>query len=225
MDIEIAFEDPWLLIVNKPSGLPTQGTLDPQRKNLYSLLQETKRWPYLGMHHRLDTPTSGLVLFTKDRSINKDVSEFFKEHKIKKNYFCLVKGAPTQDEFEIKNYLKTIKKGTGKAKMRSVNSGGDFAHTLFQVIEKFKDATLLKASPQTGRMHQIRVHLSENKLPILGDSLYFRADRHFPRLLLHAAELHFTHPKTHQLLNITAPLPLDFKRIVEKLDTGLSNVE
>lgn len=214
--IEILFEDAWLLIVNKPSGLPTQATLDPKRPNLYSLLLESKKWKYIGMHHRLDTPTSGIVLFTKDRSANKGASLLFKEHQIQKKYLCLIKGLPKETRFTIQNHLKSVKYKNGKTKMQSTLSGGDFAHTEFTVLELYEtqQTALLQASPKTGRMHQIRVHLAESQLPILGDSLYFRADRHYPRLLLHASELHFQHPITKKSIVVTTPMPEDFKKVI-----------
>lgn len=214
--LEILFEDTWLLIVNKPSGLPTQATLDPKRPNLYSLLLESKKWSYIGLHHRLDTPTSGIVLFTKDRSANKGVSQLFQEHQIQKKYLCFVSGLPTENQFTVRNHLKQVKHKSGKTKMHATSSGGDLAHTDFTVLERYdsKQISLLQALPKTGRMHQIRVHLAESQFPILGDSLYFRADRHYPRLLLHASELQFHHPITKKPLVITTSLPDDFQKII-----------
>lgn len=216
-EIEILFEDKWLLIVNKPSGLPTQPTVDCRRPSLYTLLLESKRWPYIGLHHRLDVPTSGLVLLTKNKDANKGVSELFKGRDVHKNYICLVNGVPPQSKFTCQNHLKAQKLRTGKTKMISTLSGGDFAHTDFEVIESFATASLVKASPHTGRMHQIRTHLAELSYPILGDSLYFRVDRKFPRLMLHAYELTFEHPMTGEQLTVTAPPPEDFKIAQTKL--------
>lgn len=225
--MEILFEDAWLLIVNKPSGLPTQATLDPKRPNLYTLLLESKKWKYIGMHHRLDTPTSGIVLFTKDRSANKGVSLLFQEHQIQKKYLSLINGLPKESSFTIKNHLKSVKYKNGKTKMKSTLSGGDFAHTDFTVLERYesKQTSLLQAAPQTGRMHQIRVHLAESQFPILGDSLYFRADRHYPRLLLHASELHFQHPMTKKSMVITTTLPEDFKKVISMFSARISEGE
>ncbi len=217
-EIEILFEDKWLLIVNKPAGLPTQPTVDRKRPSLYSLLLESKKWPYIGLHHRLDVPTSGLVLLTKNKDANKGVSELFKGRNLEKNYICLVQGVPEETSFSCQNHLKALKLKTGKTKMISTQSGGDFAHTEFEVLQRYPTSSLLKASPHTGRMHQIRTHLADLKFPILGDSLYFKADRRFPRLLLHAFELNFKHPNTGQQLKVTAPIPDDFKAAIEKVD-------
>jgi len=214
---DILFEDTWLLIVNKPSGLPTQATLDPKRTNLYTQLLQSNRWNYIGLHHRLDTPTSGLVLFTKDRNANKGVSALFQEHLIQKKYLCLVGGVIKEEHFEVKNHLKAFKYKNGKSKMQSTLAGGDYAHTIFTVLSRYNQITLLQATPKTGRMHQIRVHLAELSIPILGDSLYFRADRHFPRLLLHASELQFQHPITKQQMTISAPLPGEFNKVINSV--------
>lgn len=216
-NIEILFEDSWLLVVNKPSGLPTQPTPDPKRPSLYTLLLESKKWPYLGLHHRLDAPTSGIVLLTKKKEANKGVSELFQGRGVQKNYLCLCHGHPTAESFEIQNHLKAIKMKSGKSKMIATASGGDFAHTKFKLLERLNKNSFIQASPLTGRMHQIRTHLAELKIPIEGDSLYFRTDRHFPRLLLHAAELQFDHPITQKTMTIKAPLPPDFLRVLEKL--------
>lgn len=215
--IKILFEDQWLLVVEKPAGLPTQPSVDRNRPSLYTLLLDSKKWPYLGLHHRLDVPTSGLVLLTKDRRANKGIGELFKDRGLEKNYLCLVDGNPESDRFEIKNHLKPIKLKTGKTKMVSTNSGGDFAHTLFDVKQRFQEGSLLLASPQTGRLHQIRTHLAELGYPILGDSLYYRADRHYPRLMLHAAELKFTHPMTRQEIFIHGSPPEDFQKALHRL--------
>jgi 23S rRNA pseudouridine955/2504/2580 synthase len=215
--IEVIFEDKWLLVVNKPAGLPTQPTPDPKRPSLYSLLLASKKWPYIGLHHRLDVPTSGVVLLTKNRDANKGVSELFQGRGLEKNYLCLVDGVPADDAFECQNHLKPLKLKTGKTKMVATNSGGDFAHTQFSTLKRFPHHALVRATPLTGRMHQIRTHLAELKYPILGDSLYFRADRHFRRLMLHAAELKLTHPMSQESLTLNAPLPDDFNRVMSKL--------
>lgn len=215
-EIKIVYEDQWLLIVNKPAGLPTQPSVDRKRPSLYSHLLESKRWPYVGLHHRLDVPTSGLVLLTKDKSANKPVGELFKGRELKKTYLCLCQGRANESKFQIQNHLKPLRLKSGKTKMTVVNSGGDFAHTDFEVLEEFEEATLIKAMPHTGRMHQIRVHLAHIGLPILGDSLYFRIDRKYPRVLLHAYQLNFSHPINKTNLLVEAPLPDDFEAALKR---------
>lgn len=215
--IEILYEDNVIVVVNKPSGLPTQSTVDKKRPNLYDLLRNSKKFSYLGLHHRLDVPTSGVLLLTKSKEVNKAVAELFSGRDIEKTYLCLTHQIPSEKEFKIQNYLKAQKLGSGKTKMKSVKAGGDPAETHFTVRQVLENKALVEARPQTGRMHQIRVHLAEAGYPILGDALYFRVDRKYPRLMLHAWKLKFKHPQTGQELEIEAPLPEDFGKLIKTL--------
>jgi RluA family pseudouridine synthase len=219
----ILFEDDWLIAVNKPSGLPSQPTLDPLRPNLFGLVQslisERDQNPdaYVGLHHRLDRDTSGVVLFTKREDANKGVSELFSDHLIKKSYHAISWRAPGSkvfgpaDEFTVENYLGVVAERSGKKCFGAVNSGGDLAITDFKVIEVFRDGYWFEARPETGRTHQIRAHLSEEGLPIFGDELYFPQGISPilppPRLMLHAHKLEFEHPMTGAAIKIEAPLP------------------
>lgn len=228
----IVFEDEWLIVVNKEAGVPTQPTIDPNRPNLFDLTKKflAKREGkevYLGLHHRLDRDTSGLVLFTKKEEANKGVSELFTQHQIQKTYHALVLPTPEapvltqRQEFEVKNYLAKVSAKNENTRFGSVKSGGDPAHTLFRVLEVFKGAYWLEAQPRTGRTHQIRVHTSEMGLPILGDPQYFPKNVFSlisaPRLLLHAYQLEFNHPITGKAIKIEAPLPDDFFKVLGSL--------
>ncbi|MBU6154455.1 MAG: RluA family pseudouridine synthase [Bdellovibrionales bacterium] len=222
----IVFEDGWLIAVNKPSGIPTQPTLDPLRPNLYSLvkvlLSERERNPdaYVGLHHRLDRDTSGVVLFTKREVANKGVADLFSEHRIRKSYHAICwrsPGAKTYGpagEFAVENHLGKVGERSGKKCYGAVTSGGDLAITDFRVIEAFRDAYWLEAKPKTGRTHQIRAHLSEEGLPIFGDELYFPEGVSPilppPRLMLHAHKLEFDHPVTGEPIRIEAAFPEEF---------------
>jgi RluA family pseudouridine synthase len=221
--LDIVFEDEFLIAINKPSGLASQSTAKGQI-NLYDLLCKDGRWPYIGMHQRLDLPTSGLILFTKKKSINEAVAKMFLQHNFEKTYLCLCKGVPQEKMFTINNRLKSQKLRNGKTLVKSVKEGGDEAWTTFQVLEEFqnkdnpeKKFSLIQAQPKTGRMHQIRVHLNETQNPILGDALYFRADRKFPRLMLHAFKLKFQHPHHQNQIEIEAPIPEDYQKAIDRL--------
>ena len=219
-DKEVLFEDDDFLAVNKPAGMPTQASVDKKRECLFEVLRP--KYSYLGLHHRLDVPTSGVILLTKSERANKPVSDLFRERRITKEYLALCWKAPAKDQFSIENYLKEKKIAPGKKKMVAVRSGGDPAVTTFEVLERFgENASFVKAFPRTGRMHQIRVHLSQLGHPILGDALYFRADRKYPRLMLHAHRLIFTHPFSHQKTVIECPLPEDFLTVLKKLKHNL----
>lgn len=220
-NIPILYEDPWILVINKPAGLPTQPTVDKSRPNLYQMLLDQKKWPTVALHHRLDVPTSGVLLLVIHPSMNKPVSEMFQKHHFEKNYVFLTDKPPLQQAWEVQNYLKAQKMG-GKSKMRSVKSGGDFAQTRFHVEKRSEKGAKIQASPVTGRMHQIRIHASDSQVPILGDALYYRIDRKAPRLMLHAQTLKFQHPKTGKDMIIEAPLWDDFLKVERNL-LGASN--
>jgi RluA family pseudouridine synthase len=218
-DQYIAYEDDSIIVVNKPEGVPTQPTIDQSRKSLYIelkkyLQQRDGPEAYLGLHHRLDRDTSGLVLFTKQKSVNAAIGNSFKEHTISKTYQALVLDLkPIPDAWSVKNYLK--RSPLKKLIMESTLSGGDFAHTEFKKIatEKLLGHSVVRVEAKllTGRTHQIRVHCSEYGIPIVGDPLYSKMTQKdseiFKRLYLHAWKLEFKHPVTGQVLSVLAPLP------------------
>ncbi len=224
----ILFEDEHLIVVDKPPGLPTQPTLDEARDNLFASLkkflsQRAGGDVYLGLHHRLDRDTSGVVLFTKAKEANAGVSDLFASHRAIKIYQALVAlpaGRVSPDEWVVENYLGRAK-GTGKRTVfTSVRSGGDFARTDFRLVEKLRAAVWVEARPKTGRTHQIRVHLSEGGYPILGDSTYGGKGPGIPvvpRLMLHASSLIFPHPITRAEIHVQSPLPDDFSRCLQGL--------
>lgn len=229
----VIYEDQYIIVVHKNAGIPTQPTVDPNRSNLFDLVKkhlsqrEKKPEVYLGLHHRLDRDTSGLVMFTKKEEANKGVADLFSEHRIQKSYQCLVWASPeaiqydVQDRFEVKNFLGKISPKNETARFGSVKSGGDHAHTFFRVLEKFKGAYWLEAQPKTGRTHQIRVHTSEAGLPILGDPQYFPKNvfstTKAPRLMLHAFQLEFDHPVSGEPMKLESPLPDDFLQVLGSL--------
>jgi RluA family pseudouridine synthase len=222
----VLFEDEWLIVVDKPAGLPTQPTLDPGRANLFDLVRKYlsgrtgNEATYAGLHHRIDKDTSGLVLFTKREDANRGVSLLFSEHRIEKTYQCLCwrrPGSPPFEKgtgFEVRNFLGKVGESNGKKKYGAVDSGGDSAITRFSPVQTFRDMYWLQAMPETGRTHQIRVHCSESGFPILGDPLYFPENilplTQVPRLMLHAAGQRFVHPMTGDEIRIEAPLPPEF---------------
>ncbi len=227
----ILFEDDDLIVVNKPPGLPTQPTLDEARANLYAIVKkylgerDALAQPYLGLHHRLDRDTSGVILFTKRTSANAGVAKLFSEHLAEKTYWALSArpAGRVRDQWRVDNFLAPDRGGEGKARRnryRSVRSGGDRALTDFRLLEDLGSALLVEAKPRTGRTHQIRVHLSEDGMPILGDETYgVRADRAAlaPRLMLHAASLTFPHPIHQTTVTVSAPIPKDFNECLAHL--------
>ncbi len=222
----IVFEDEWLLVIDKPAGLPTQPTLDPLRPNLFDLAKsflrarEKTEGVYVGLHHRLDRDTSGLVLFTKKEAANPGVSVLFSGHQIRKTYQCVTwrtQDAPPLapgEERVVDDFLGKTGTRNKKALWGRVNHGGDRAITNFRVLESFRSACWFEARPKTGRTHQIRVHSSGMGYPILGDELYFPEGvipiLPAPRLMLHALRLEFRHPMTGKDIGIESDLPREF---------------
>jgi 23S rRNA pseudouridine1911/1915/1917 synthase len=217
----VLFEDEDLIVIDKPAGIPAQPTLDEARDNLFAAVKRflSRRdrvvEPYVGVHQRLDRDTSGVVLFTKSSRVNAAVAEIFSRHQEVKIYQALtvpkLKGK-LDKEWTIKNRLGKVSTKSKRAKYGAVHSDGDWAETHFRVLEEYSRGVWIEAIPKTGRTHQIRVHLSEYGLPILGDDLYGVEGGAAPRLMLHAAQLIFPHPITRREVRVQSPLPGDFRQ-------------
>lgn len=224
----ILFEDEYLIVVNKPPGLPTQPTLDEARDNLFASVKKflaTREGvvePYLALHHRLDRDTSGVILFAKAKQANAGVARMFAEHLARKTYNAISAVAPgrrLRPEWVTKNFLGKLPVKGKQAKYGAVRSGGDPAETGFRLIEAWDQAAWIEARPLTGRTHQIRVHLSESGLPILGDTLYGGPKGFAPRLMLHAVSLTFPHPIHQTEVSVQSPLPEDFLQCIRRLQS------
>lgn len=224
MPFTILYEDDHFLAAEKPPGWPSQATVDKKRPDFFTALKEQIRAEgkssYLALHHRLDRDTSGVLIFAKSKEGNKPLADLFKFHKVQKTYLCLTKFAKCAAEFEVKNHLSPRRDAKlKKEKMVAVQSGGDLAITRFRRLQDYKKGLLIQAQPQTGRMHQIRVHLSGRGLGIFGDDIYpCSATPVAPRLMLHAARLEFIHPLTGAQICIESPLPEDFQAFAKTLD-------
>lgn len=217
----ILFEDDDLIVIDKPAGLPTHSTVDAARDNLVAavtrFLIKRDGAARIGVHQRLDRDTSGVVLFTKSRRANAAVGQIFSSHLANKIYQALTVSRPAlESEWTIQNYLGRTLSGSKRAKFGSVESGGSPAETFFRVLARHHGGTWIEAVPKTGRTHQIRVHLAEYGLPILGDDLYGSAAS-APRLMLHASRLIFPHPVTRREIALTSPMPDDFARCLKRI--------
>jgi RluA family pseudouridine synthase len=226
----VLFEDEDLIVIDKPSGLPSQPTLDKARDNLFAAVNRflSKREgvvkPYVGVHQRLDRDTSGVVLFTKSQRVNAAVAEIFSKHQGRKIYQALTvprpksgRGSKLAKEWTIANHIGKVSTISKRARYGAVDSDGTFAETFFHVIAEYARGIRIEAIPKTGRTHQIRVHLSEYGLPILGDDLYGSANPLAPRLMLHAVQLIFPHPITQREICVQSPLPDDFEQCLSRI--------
>jgi RluA family pseudouridine synthase len=222
--VRILFEDEDVIVVDKPPGLPAHPTLDKTRNNLWAAVERFLAKesggvrPYLGIHHRLDRDTSGVVLFTKSLRVNAAIAASFADRKVTKVYEALTIARPKVElEWTIRNRLGKVSSQSKRAKYGAVKEG-DAAETTFRVIAQYRGGIRIEAIPKTGRTHQIRVHLAEYGLPILGDDLYGKREGIAPRLMLHAAQLIFPHPITGNRISVKSPLPADFRKCLSRLE-------
>jgi RluA family pseudouridine synthase len=218
----ILYEDSWVIAVDKPPGLPTPPTVDPGRPSLFTAVRaalsaRAGREAYLGLHQRLDRDTSGVVLFAKDPRVNPALADAFAQHHVVKTYHALV-GRPVRRlprQWQVRSRLAAVGRGA-QARVRSVEDRGSPSETAFAVREVLDRGLVVEARPRTGRKHQIRVHLAEAGLAILGDDLYGGrgpAGLEVPRLMLHAVRLELLHPVTRARLVIESPYPEDFRQV------------
>jgi RluA family pseudouridine synthase len=206
----ILFEDSSIIIVDKPSGISSNATTDSSKDHLLAALKRFRpKEKYISLHHRLDLETSGLLLFCKKKSLNKAISDMFEKRNIEKTYFAIVEKREQEFKESIKIDNLLTKDEKNRMKMKSTPSEGKKAITHFGREKEENGFYLIKASPKTGRMHQIRVHLSELGFPIVGDSIYGGSNKGL-RTLLHAYSLEFNHPKTQKKMKVISPLPEDF---------------
>ena len=216
----IIFEDEHLLILNKPSGTAVHGGSGLSFGAIEAMRALRPAAHFLELVHRIDRDTSGILLIAKKRSALRHLQAQFREKTVRKYYFALVLG---QWPSKLKKVTAPLLKNEANSIVR-VNPNGKPSETHFNVIEQFKAATLLKASPITGRTHQIRVHAQYSGHPIAWDDKYGdpRFDAYtkqfgLERLFLHAASIQFIHPATKEKMTIDAQLELKLQSMLAKL--------
>jgi 23S rRNA pseudouridine1911/1915/1917 synthase len=224
----IIFEDEDILVYNKSAGHATMA-VEGKGVNLHDCLKQELKYKFLEPAHRLDKNTSGLLIFAKNKKSHSVLSEMFANKKIKKTYLAIIDGKWKKKNLkgQIKNYLcLEYKKGSQqKWKVAEQFSPSDLknpkykeAISDYEVLKTFKDYNLVQLNPQTGRTHQLRVHMAYIGHPILGDSIYaenFKCTKTARRQLLHAGKLEFNHPINKNLLKLEAGLPGDFKEFLD----------
>lgn len=223
--IEIIYEDNDIIVVNKPKGLvvhPANGNPDGTLVNaIMAICKDSlsgiggELRP--GIVHRLDKDTSGLLIVAKNDKAHINMSEQIKNHEVEKTYIALVRGFVKENEATINMPIGRSTKD--RKKMAVVNTGKE-AVTHFKVLERYDKYTLLEVKIETGRTHQIRVHLSQIGYPIVGDGVYSNGKNEWniEGQCLHAKKLKFKHPITGGELNLEAQLPEYFKEVIRKLE-------
>ncbi|MCY3803386.1 MAG: 23S rRNA pseudouridine(1911/1915/1917) synthase RluD [Gammaproteobacteria bacterium] len=228
IDLEIVYEDRSLLVINKPAGLVVHpGAGNPAGTLANALLHHDpglSAIPRAGIVHRLDKDTSGLLLIARQLQSHRALVEMLQQRRVSRRYAVLVHG-------------QVIAGGTVDApvgrhpvdrKKMAVRSGGKPAITHYRVSQRLGPCTLLEARLETGRTHQIRVHMAHLGFPVVGDPVYGRKIRAggdcasralagFPRQALHASHLELTHPEAAKTCKWSAPLPQDFRQLLDTL--------
>jgi len=215
--LRILHEDDYLLVVDKPAGMVTHPAPGHTSGTLVNAL--LAHAPALagvgdrarpGIVHRLDKDTSGLLVVAKDLATHAALAQQMKDRAMVKRYLALVEGAMPTAEGVIDAPIGRDPRQRLRMGLLSVSSGGREARTRFRTLEEHGGRSLLEVQLETGRTHQIRVHLAAVHHPVVGDPVYGRAQRPLPpRQFLHAAHLEFRHPTTGEWLTFDAPLPDD----------------
>ena len=235
-ELKILHEDDWLVVVDKPAGVTVHpgpghpgGTLVNLLLYHCSSLSGVGGVRRPGIVHRLDKDTSGVLVVAKNDEAHVHLARQFKAHTIGRTYFALVIGQPPRQKGKIELPLGRHPKQRMK---RAVQQDGKRAVTHWHVEKRLPPFCLLRVNLETGRTHQIRVHLQEQGWPVVGDPLYGRA-RHrgldlavplrealdrFGRQALHAAELQFVHPRTGETRRFTSPLPADMAALMNAVE-------
>ena len=205
--IEILYQDKYLLVVNKPSGmLSIKGSRPEKGLSLIEILQQD--FPSASIVHRLDMDTSGVMIIPINKMAHRSISKQFQDRETKKRYEAVVYGVMSQDSGEINESLIADKENPPKQKVD--NENGKPSKTLFEVIKRTDKFSKVSLTPVTGRSHQLRVHLLSLGYPIVGDSLYSTGDAFnaADRLQLHSCMIQFKHPITKKDIEVTAPVKL-----------------
>ena len=223
LESHILHEDDSLIVLNKPSGIAVHGGSGLSFGVIESLRALRPQQKFLELVHRLDRATSGCLLIAKKRSVLKHLHEQLRVKTVDKRYQALVSGAWPENRFKVKAPLQKNVLKSGE-RMVFVNNDGKPSETRYRVLERFEEATLVEASPITGRTHQIRVHCQHAGHSIACDEKY--GEESFDqrlgtlglnRLFLHAHSIRFVHPKTGEQVKFQAPLDQNLSSTLKKL--------
>lgn len=231
IDLDIIYQDEAVIVINKPAGLVVHpGAGNPDGTLLNGLLYHfpaLKNIPRAGIVHRLDKDTSGIMVVAKTLEAQYHLVKQLQNRSVKRHYIALAVGEITGGGTVEANIGRS---GNDRLRM-AVTPGGKEAITHYQILERFKGLTLIECQLETGRTHQIRVHMAHIRHPLVGDPLYGGRNRipkgldaqtrekilSFPRQALHALELSFIHPQTEQEMHFETELPKDMLNLIKDL--------
>ncbi len=226
LSLAVLHEDAEVLVVDKPAGLLSVASA-PDARGEDTVLARVREYvrrlrprrPYVHPVHRLDRDTSGAMALALSPDARAGLQALFRAHRIRRRYLALVEGQPRVERGEVDLPIADTYEG-GRRRVARGDEDASPALTRWRVRERLKGATLLEVELETGRQHQIRLHLSHIGLPVVGDLVYGRqrapavgADRQ----MLHAELLEFIHPTSGQRVRAVSPLPDDFRRLLAKL--------
>lgn len=223
--VDIVYEDSDIIVVNKPKGLVVHPAVGNPDGTLVNAIMNICKDSLSGIGgeirpgivHRLDKDTTGLLIIAKNDKAHINLSEQIKNREVKKIYIALVRGIVPENEATIN---MPIGRSTKDRKKMAVVKNGKEAVTHFKVLNRYKKYTLLEIKIDTGRTHQIRVHMSEIGYPVVGDMVYSNGKNEFgvQGQMLHAKSLDFKHPITGEQMHLEAELPSYFKEIIRTLE-------
>ena len=222
--VEVVYEDDDIIVVNKPKGMvvhPANGNPDGTLVNAIMAMCKDSLSGIggeirPGIVHRLDKDTSGLLIVAKNDTAHINMSNQIKNREVKKIYIALVRGVVSENEATIN---MPIGRSAKDRKKMAVRKDGKEAVTHFKVLRRYRKYTLLEVKIDTGRTHQIRVHMAEIGYPVVGDEVYSNGKNEFNvhGQMLHSTSLDFVHPITGKPMHFEAPLPEYFEEVLNKL--------
>ena len=222
ISINILYEDNDIAVIDKRAGLVIHPSYGHESGTLVNAimfhindLSGINGEIRPGIVHRLDKDTSGLIIIAKNDKAHNKLSEMFKNKEINKTYLAIVKGSLGKDSGRLETQMGRDPKD--RKKMNVLKIGGKTAITNYEVLDKNDKFSLVKVNIETGRTHQIRVHMKYLGYPILGDSVYGKESKSVKRQMLHAYKLEFIHPVTGKEMIIKSEIPKDFSEVLEKI--------
>jgi len=214
LPFRVVHEDEDILVIDKPAGLLTSTTPREKRTTALALVRkyvaEQNPKAQVGLIHRLDRDASGLLIFSKNHDAFLSLKRQFFDHNVARIYLAIVHGTPTPPSGTIDSRL--IERADGSVHSTTSAKGSERAITHYQTVEKRRRQSLLRVTLQTGKKHQIRAHLAERAVPIVGDTIYGDG-KDQTRLMLIAVELSLIHPRTHKPLTLKIDPPRDFRLV------------
>lgn len=211
--LEVLYEDNHCLVVNKPARVLTMGdetgepTLLDQAKQYLKQKYDKPGNVYLGVVHRLDRPTSGVVLFARTSKAASRLSDQLRRHAMTKTYHALVEGGPAKESDKLSHWLLKNRETNIVSVVSEGTRDAQAAVLSYRLLEKRGEKSLLEVIPETGRSHQIRVQLAEIGTPIVGDKKYGSPTLLGGKICLHAFSLEFEHPTLKESVRVETPVP------------------